>query len=193
MSRDASGPPEPYDVLKEGQSWVVRPAGSGWVFDRTFPTKWQATLALQVWLQGGRVSDYWAAARKRKTRSAAPAPPVSPEQRPGDVVQAVYAHAAGLLKDGFTKEAVQAKLLQTGLDTDSAAAVVNNLLSARAAARHTAGREMMLTGFLVCLAGIAFTLISHSSAKPGGYYTVWTGAIFVGAIQFLRGVWHSLS
>ena len=52
------------EPVKVGGSWVVRPKRSGWVFEKSFPTKWKAELALDIWTAGGRVSDYWHAARE---------------------------------------------------------------------------------------------------------------------------------
>ncbi len=46
------------------KKWKVEGKGEGWVFDKTFPTEWKAELALKVAQEGGRVSDYWEAARK---------------------------------------------------------------------------------------------------------------------------------
>jgi hypothetical protein len=50
-------------IVRRGRSWFIRPTRDGWVFHKSFPTRWKAELALEVWHQGGRVSDYWAAAR----------------------------------------------------------------------------------------------------------------------------------
>lgn len=54
-----------------GRTWVLRPRRDGWPFRKSFPTKWRAELALDVWRRGGRVSDYWAAARREAERRAA--------------------------------------------------------------------------------------------------------------------------
>ena len=51
-------------VEKSGKKWVVKGNGEGWVLTKTFPTKWKAELALKGYLEGGRVSDYWEAARE---------------------------------------------------------------------------------------------------------------------------------
>ncbi len=55
-------------VEKSGKKWIVAGGGDGWVLKKKFPTKWKAELALRVWKKGGRVSDYWAAAREEKDR-----------------------------------------------------------------------------------------------------------------------------
>ena len=46
-------------IEKVGRKWVVKGKGSGWIFNKTFPTKWKAEVALEVFKDGGRVSDYW--------------------------------------------------------------------------------------------------------------------------------------
>ena len=34
------------------------------IFNKNFPTKWKAAIALEVFKKGGKVSDYWEAARE---------------------------------------------------------------------------------------------------------------------------------
>ena len=51
-------------IVKVGRKWAVEGVGEGWIFNKRFPTKWKATLALEVFKKGGRVSDYWKAARE---------------------------------------------------------------------------------------------------------------------------------
>jgi len=58
-------------VKKTGKKWIVAGHGDGWVLKKEFPTKWKAEMALRVWKKGGRVSDYWAAAREEKVRREA--------------------------------------------------------------------------------------------------------------------------
>ena len=48
--------------------WIIEGKGKGWIFDKTFPTKWKAKIALEVFKKGGKVSDYWKAARKYKEK-----------------------------------------------------------------------------------------------------------------------------
>ena len=96
------------EPVKEGGSWVVRPKEDGWVFEKSFPTKWKAELAFQVWTDGGRVSDYWRAARERQVSRSAKSPqhrershadPIVPRrQPPAPHVQLVDASDDGLAK-----------------------------------------------------------------------------------------------
>jgi hypothetical protein len=53
------------EIVKVDRKWRINGGGEGWVFDRTFPMKWKAEIALEVFQEGGRVSDYWNKARKR--------------------------------------------------------------------------------------------------------------------------------
>ena len=50
------------------------------------------------------------------------------------------------------------------------------------------GGRQMLIGLVICALGIVLTVLSHNSAKPGGHYTVFYGAIVCGAINFVRGM-----
>lgn len=52
-------------IVKVGRKWAVEGDSEGWVFKKKFPTKWKAEVALEVFKKGGRVSDYWKAARER--------------------------------------------------------------------------------------------------------------------------------
>jgi len=47
------------EIEKVGRKWVVKGKGNGWIFNKIFPTKWKAEVALEVFKEGGRVSDYW--------------------------------------------------------------------------------------------------------------------------------------
>ncbi|MCH8878050.1 MAG: restriction endonuclease [Chloroflexi bacterium] len=61
-----------FRISKSGRSWIVEGDGRGWVYKRTFPTRWKAKLAVDVFKKGGRVSDYFRLAklgRKGATRS----------------------------------------------------------------------------------------------------------------------------
>ena len=51
-------------LVKKGRKWIVEGDGEGWIFNKRFPTKWKAEIALKVFKKGGRVSDYWKEARR---------------------------------------------------------------------------------------------------------------------------------
>jgi len=52
-------------LTKVGRKWAIEGKGEGWVFNRMFPTKWKAEIALEVSKKGGRLSDYQAKAREQ--------------------------------------------------------------------------------------------------------------------------------
>jgi len=53
-----------YETRKKGRKWIVEGKGNGWIFEKTFPAKWKAQIAMKVFKEGGRVSDYWERARE---------------------------------------------------------------------------------------------------------------------------------
>ena len=55
-------------IEKSGKKWAIIGEGEGWIFKRTFPTKWKAEIALEVFQDGGRVTDYWNKAREHRRR-----------------------------------------------------------------------------------------------------------------------------
>ena len=52
-------------LVKHGRKWRVEGEVEGWIFKKTFPAKWKAKLAMEVFQKGGRVSDYWNEAREQ--------------------------------------------------------------------------------------------------------------------------------
>lgn len=103
-------------------------------------------------------------------------------------VQQVYDFAAGQMANGVPPHQIQANLVEQGLDPESAATVVSNLVSFRSEALRKEGKKNMLYGGLWCVGGIAVTALTFSFAAPGGSYLVAWGAIIFGAIQFFRGM-----
>ena len=53
---------------KRGRKWVTEGEGQGWIFQKAFGAKWEAELAVQVFKDGGKCSDYWCAARQQRLR-----------------------------------------------------------------------------------------------------------------------------
>lgn len=56
------------EIAKVGRKWIIKGAMGGWIFDKTFPSKWKAKIALSVYEKGGRILDYWEKARKAATK-----------------------------------------------------------------------------------------------------------------------------
>jgi len=108
------------------------------------------------------------------------------------IVGAVYGYAAELAKAKLTRPEIESKLVDKGLDQESAAVVVDNLFKARSKFMKEAGRKNMLYGALWCAGGAIVTMVTYDSASKGGGRTIvaW-GAILFGAIQFFRGLVQS--
>ena len=52
------------NLVRKGRKWFIEGDGQGWILNRRFPTKWKAQIAMEIFEKGGRVSDYYAAARE---------------------------------------------------------------------------------------------------------------------------------
>jgi hypothetical protein len=112
------------------------------------------------------------------------------EKTQEEYVQAVYGHAAGLMRDGLSDEDVEKKLVEQGLDAASAQAVVANLREIRSKQKRAQGQKNMGFGALWCIGGIVVTAATYGSASGGGTYVVAWGAILVGVVQFLQGLYQ---
>jgi hypothetical protein len=55
------------------------------------------------------------------------------------------------------------------------------------------GVRNMLFGALWCVGGTVVTAVTYQSASPGGHYIIAWGAVLFGAIQFLRGLFQTVS
>lgn len=110
------------------------------------------------------------------------------EQTQEEFVQAVYQHAADLMKKGAKNEAVVSNLIEQGLDEESANTVVNNLIEVRNKQKKEQGKKNMLFGALWGVGGIIVTAATYGAASAGGHYVVAWGAIVFGVIQFFGGV-----
>ena len=101
-------------------------------------------------------------------------------------VDEIYQYAANLMvNENLSEEETKWRLVEKGLDEDSANIVVNNLTKQK----KERGRKDMIFGALWCLGGIIVTAITYSSAsESGGTYIIAWGAIVFGAIQFFKGL-----
>lgn len=119
----------------------------------------------------------------------------SPAAEPSaeESVQAIYNFAAGLMQENKSYSQIVDRLLEAGLERDTAHRVVTELEEARSEALREAGKKNMLYGALWCIGGIIVTAVSYSAATGpgGGTYIVTWGAIVVGAIQFFQGLAQS--
>lgn len=102
---------------------------------------------------------------------------------------AVYSFAAEQLQHSESSLHVQAMLVAKGLDEASAADVVDQLCAARAKSHDASRRRRMWLGAILCVGGIAVTVVSYvATSERGGSFVVMTGAIVYGGILFLRAL-----
>lgn len=55
-------------IKRRGRKWIIEGNGDGWIYNRTFSTRWKAIIAKEVYSKGGKTSDYWKAAREYPKR-----------------------------------------------------------------------------------------------------------------------------
>ena len=106
-------------------------------------------------------------------------------------IQAVYEHAADLMRSGMKDQDIVNNLVEQGLDSESATAVVNNLDQMRNEQVRAQGKKNMAFGALWAVGGTVVTAATYSAASGGGTYVVAWGAIVFGAIQFIQGLVQS--
>lgn len=111
-----------------------------------------------------------------------------PEMTQEQMIDAVYQFAANEMAAGASDQQVIERLMEKGLDAESAQIVVTNLGEARSKAVQSAGTKNMIYGALWCIGGIVVTAVTYNSAQGGGKYVVAWGAILFGAIQFIGGL-----
>jgi hypothetical protein len=123
--------------------------------------------------------------------SAQPEPSSEQAITPEQFIDAVYSFAAQLLMDGVAPAEIEKRLVEKGLDAESAQIVVTNLKAARSKAMKEAGQKNMLYGALWCIGGLIVTAVTFQAAAGGGSYVIAWGAILFGGIQFFRGLMQS--
>jgi len=109
---------------------------------------------------------------------------------PADPVQVQFAQ--GLLEEGKSYDEVEEQLVQRGLDSEGTQSVMHALEEAAYAELRKAGMRSMILGSLICILGIAVTVISYMLAannpNKGATYVVTYGLIIAGAGQAIRGL-----
>ena len=113
------------------------------------------------------------------------------EKEMQEFVNGIYRYAAELMferkKSGHETKKI---LVEKGLREEDADVIIANLQAEIKQAKREAGSKNMLYGALWCIGGTVVTLVTYSSASEGDSYIVAWGAIIVGAIQFLRGLYQ---
>jgi hypothetical protein len=117
---------------------------------------------------------------------------------PSQVSPEINQRVAMLAAAGLNADELQAHLVKEGLDQETAAQLATRAAYIKALDRDTGGaddsgggRRNMIKGALICLGGLAGTIISYHAAGPGGTFVVAGGAIVGGAILFLKGMFFS--
>lgn len=121
-------------------------------------------------------------------------------------VEAIYAYAGALIREGKSRSEVEDALVAKGIERATAKVVIDKILTARAESatgpvidydggrnlKREEGSRNMVIGGLICLVGIVITVATYSAASEGGgrYVVAW-GAIIFGAIRFFRGLSQS--
>ena len=93
-----------------------------------------------------------------------------------------------MLDEGQTTAATKAKLVERGLDEESAAHIVRQLKGQIAEAKKAQASKDILYGSLWLIGGLIITLATYSAASSGGTYVVTWGAIVFGAAQLMKGL-----
>lgn len=95
--------------------------------------------------------------------------------------------ARELKNKGHDNAFISDKIVELGVDRDTANGLLNAMANHSNEARRSAGRRNMLFGALWCIGGIVVTVMTYSAAQGGGRYVIAYGAIIVGFIQFIKG------
>lgn len=111
-----------------------------------------------------------------------------PAKAPEQQLQAAYVYAAEQMNQGVATNTVRDRLIEQGMDADTAATVVDEMKAALRRANQDAGRQNMIYGALWCIGGTVVTVVTYQAAAAGGRYVVAWGAIAFGGFQFLRGL-----
>lgn len=98
--------------------------------------------------------------------------------------------AAQMMKNNIADSIIQAKIVEMGLTTEQASAIVNSLRQVRKQVRRKSGIRNMMAGGLICIVGIILTAVTVSAARSGGVYVVMWGAIAFGALMFFGGLFQ---
>ena len=109
------------------------------------------------------------------------------------VVEAIVKYAAFLLRDGKSRDQIESALLAKSVPPDFAKHVADGLCRARASAVRQLGLKHMGIGAAWCIGGAAVTYFTMVNAKGGGTYVVAWGAIIFGGLEFLWGLWKTLT
>lgn len=120
---------------------------------------------------------------------------------PDPRLQELAVHIAARLEGGSGPRAITAELMEQGWTREQAEGFILQVEQARTAHRSeqkrsggkAQGRMHMVIGASVFGAGVVFTTMSYSSPSADGRFMLFYGAILIGAIQFLYGLFGYLN
>ena len=116
------------------------------------------------------------------------------QQETQDLVNKIYEYAADLMfEQEISPSETKRILIEQGLEPEDADIVISNLQTQMRQANRSVAKKNMIYGALWCLGGLLVTVITYSAASEGGTYIVTGGAIFWGAIQFLKGLFQFIN
>jgi len=124
-----------------------------------------------------------------------PAPSTAEASATRALARKAYVEAFQALGKGVTVSDTVGRLRGMGLDAATAASVVANVERFKrelGAAYHAAGLKSAGIGLLWCIGGIVVTAITYAAASGGGTFIVAWGAVLFGAVQAVRGLFHSM-
>lgn len=87
------------------------------------------------------------------------------------------------------KQTVIKDLNLRGIDSSYARELVEHLQGIHFASRREEGKKSLKIGLITLAIGLVVTLGTLALSEPGGTYWVMTGALVIGAINILRGIY----
>lgn len=105
-----------------------------------------------------------------------------------ELVESIYEFAAEQMHDRVPHDQIQKSLVERGLDHETAAIVVRNLLLAHSNALKSQGKSNVLYGAIWCLGGLVALYLRSGGANSGFIiFLIWAAIIF-GAYNVFRGI-----
>ncbi|MFO0925973.1 MAG: hypothetical protein U0736_02915 [Gemmataceae bacterium] len=113
-------------------------------------------------------------------------------QSPELNLDALTHFAAYQLHSGVDPRVIREKLVERGMDHDTATTLLVGMVEARRRAIKVAGTRNLLYGTLILVAGGLVTALSYQAAvlAGGGSYVIASGAIVVGAFKIIHGLFQ---
>lgn len=119
---------------------------------------------------------------------------------PPQVPPEVHKRAAQLAAVGLNADEIATALAKDGIDPELANKIATKCAYVKMLDRKDEkdtdednGRKNLISGALMLLGGVVFSLISYHKAGPGGTFFVSTGAIFGGIALFVKGLFDAAS